>query len=233
MAEGPDAALPTQRPVSASPDLPGAMNFPQVARLELDELLEQLVAGARDVQDTQGRLRGLLRAYLEVARAVDLEELLLHIVNAARELVDARYAALGVIQQGRLVRFLHTGMDDVTVESIGHLPEGKGVLGRLVDYPEPLRLDNIAEHMSSVGFPEHHPPMRSFLGVPIRIGDRVFGNLYLTDKQSPHGFTADDQELVQALATAAGVSIENAMLFERRVAANSGRRRWWRSPRTC
>jgi len=200
------------------------MAFPRVARLELDELLEQLVARAHDVQDTQGRLRGLLHAYLTVARAVDLEEVLRHIVEAARQLVNSRYAALGVVQQGRLVRFLHTGMAPETVTLIGALPEGKGVLGRLVDYPEPLRLTNIADHVSSVGFPEGHPPMRSFLGVPIRVGDRVFGHLYLTEKQQPDGFTGEDQELVQALAAAAGVAIENATLV-----AEVRRRQAWQA----
>jgi GAF domain-containing protein len=212
--EVPDPTTPDGGAPAMPPDAVNAITFPQVARLELDELLEQLVARARDVQDTQGRLRGLLRANLEVARAVDLEQLLRHIVDAARDLVNARYAALGVVRQGRLVRFLHTGMDDATVAAIGHLPEGKGVLGRLVEHPEPMRLTNLADHLSSVGFPEHHPPMRSFLGVPIRLGDRVFGNLYLTDKQGHDAFTADDQELAQALATSAGVAIENATLFE-------------------
>jgi transcriptional regulator with GAF, ATPase, and Fis domain len=155
--------------------------FPSVARLELDELLEQLIARARDVQATQGRLRGLLRANRLVAAAVDLDELLGHILEAARSLVDARYAALGVVEQGRLVRFLHLGMDEQTVAAIGHLPEGKGLLGRLIDYPEPLRLPDIGAHLASVGFPEHHPPMRSFLGVPIQVGSRIYGNLYLTD----------------------------------------------------
>jgi two-component system, NarL family, sensor histidine kinase DevS len=209
---------------SAGGDPISGMGFPQVARLELDELLEQLVARARDVQDTQGRLRGLLRAYLTVARAVELEEVLGHILGAARELVNARYAALGVVQRGRLVRFLHTGMDRDTVTRIGALPEGKGVLGRLVDYPEPLRLANIADHVSSVGFPAGHPPMRSFLGVPIRVGDRVFGNLYLTEKQDAAEFTAEDQELAQALAAAAGVAIENATLV-----AETRRRQTWQA----
>jgi GAF domain-containing protein len=98
------------------------------------------------------------------------------------------------------------------------------VLGRLVDYPRPLRLANIAENMSSVGFPEHHPPMASFLGVPIRVGERVFGNLYLTEKRGAAEFTRDDQELLQALAAAAGVAIENATLF-----AEAGRRQAWQS----
>ena len=187
--------------------------FPQVARLELDQLLEQLIDRARDVQATQGRLRGLLRANLEVARAVDVDEVLRHILDAATTLVDARYAALGVVRDGRLVRFVHTGMDDATIEAIGSLPEGKGLLGQLIEVPRPLRLPDIAGHHASVGFPADHPPMRTFLGVPIRVKDRVFGNLYLTDKRGGAEFSADDEELVLALAAAAGVALENAALF--------------------
>ena len=213
----PNAANPASDPV-------GGMVFPQVARLELDELLEQLIARARDVQDTQGRLRGLLRAYLEVARAHDLDAVLTHIVEAARELVNARYAALGAVARGRLVRSLHTGMDAETVARIGHLPEGKGLLGLLVDYPQTLRLPQIGDHIASVGFPEHHPPMRSLLGVPIRVGERVFGNLYLTEKQGAAEFTHDDAELVQALAAAAAVAIENATLLD-----ESRRRHAWQT----
>jgi GAF domain-containing protein len=195
--------------------------FPQVARLELDQLLEQLIGRARDVQTTQGRLRGLLRANLEVARAVDVDQVLRHILDAATTLVDARYAALGVVRDGRLVRFVHTGTDDATIEAIGALPAGKGLLGQLIEVPHPLRLPDIAEHHASVGFPANHPPMRTFLGVPIRVKDRVFGNLYLTDKQGGD-FTADDEELVSALAAAAGVALENAALF-----AESRQRQAW------
>lgn len=165
------------------PDPVAGSGFAHAARLELDELLEQLVARTREVQDTQSRLRGLLRAYLTVARVNDLDTVLRHIAEAAPELVNARYAALGVIVGGRLVRFLHTGMDADVVARIGHLPADKGLLGLLVDYPQSLRLPEIADHVASVGFPEHHPPMRSFLGVPIRVADRVFGNLYLAEKQ--------------------------------------------------
>jgi len=207
----PDAAAPDGEHLAEDP---GQLGFPSVARLELDDLLEQLITRARDVQETQGRLRGLLRAYLTIAVAVDLEDVLRHIVSAARELVSARYAALGVVRDGRLVRFLHEGMDADTVTQIGALPEGKGLLGRLVDYPEPLRLADIGSHVSSVGFPDRHPAMRSFLGVPIQVGGRVFGNLYLTDKQSAAEFSADDQELVQALATAAAFAIDNARLLD-------------------
>lgn len=199
---------------TGSADAAVRMGFPNVARLELDELLEQLISRARDVQETQGRLRGLLQAYLKIASAGDLEEVLGHVVSAARELVNAKYAALGVVRDGRLVRFLHEGMDAETVGEIGTLPEGKGLLGRLVDYPEPLRLADISSHVSSVGLPDHHPPMRSFLGVPVQVSGRVFGNLYLTDKQGAAEFSGDDQELVQALATAAGLAIDNARLFD-------------------
>jgi two-component system, NarL family, sensor histidine kinase DevS len=190
------------------------IKFAHAARLELDELLEQLVARARDVQETQGRLRGLLRAYSAIARADDLDVVLRHIVEAARELVNARYAAIGVVADGRLTRFVHTGMDDATVAAIDHLPEGKGLLGLLVDYPQTLRLRDIAEHVASVGFPDNHPPMHSLLGAPIQVGDRVFGNLYLTEKQDRPEFTSDDEELVQALAAAAATAIDNAMLLD-------------------
>jgi GAF domain-containing protein len=196
--------------------------FAQVRRLELDELLEQLIERARDVQATQGRLRALLRANQAVASAIELDDVLRHILDAARQLVDARYAALGVVDRGRLVRFIHTGMDDPTVTAIGHLPEGKGLLGRLIDFPSPLRLPTIGQHPSSVGFPENHPPMRSFLGVPIRVGQRVFGNLYLTDKQGAAEFSLDDEGLVTALAAAAGAAITNAGAV-----ADSRRRQAW------
>jgi GAF domain-containing protein len=113
-------------------------------------------------------------------------------------------------------------MDDETTRLVGHLPEGKGILGLLVERPEPLLLPEISRHVASVGFPEHHPPMTSFLGVPIRVADRVFGNLYLTEKQTGTTFTVDDEELVLALAAAAGVAIENATLL-----AEGRRRQAW------
>lgn len=204
-----------------------ALSFPNVARLELDDLLEQLVARAQDVQDTQGRLRGLLRAYLAVARTDDLDAVLRHIVEAARELVNARYAALGVVAGGRLVRFVHDGMPGDVVARIGGLPEGKGLLGLLIDFPQSLRLNSIADHVASVGFPHEHPPMRSFLGVPIRVGDRAFGNLYLTEKQGSGEFTPDDEELAQALAAAAAIAIENATLL-----TDGRRRQAWQAAMT-
>jgi GAF domain-containing protein len=191
--------------------------FVEVARLELDDILEQMVLRAREVQDTQGRLRGLLRAFLEVGRADTLDAVLRHVVDAARHLVDARYAALGVVKHGRLVQFVHTGMDPDAVAGIGHLPEGKGLLGLLTEQPQTLRLPDMAEHYASAGFPEGHPPMRTLLGVPVGDGDHIFGTLYLTDKRDGSEFTADDEQLVQALAGAAGAAITHAtLLYESR-----------------
>jgi GAF domain-containing protein len=198
------------------------------ARLELDELLEQLIGRAQEVLGTQGRLRGLLRATQEVAVGVDLEQVLRHIVGAGRELVGARYAALGVVSHGQLTQFIHEGIDEETVRRIGHLPAGKGILGRLVDDPRTLRLRRLDEHPASTGFPAEHPPMSSLLGVPIRVRDRVFGNLYLTEKQGAEEFTADDEALILALAAAAGVAIENAMLF-----TETRHRQAWQSASTA
>lgn len=219
MANGADAAARGGQ----EEDGPAAdVTFAGVARLALDELLEQLLDRIRDVQRSQSRLQGLLQANLEVAKGVDLEGVLNHILAAARDLVDARYAALGVVRDGQLIRFLHAGMDAEQVARIGDLPQGKGVLGVLVDDPHPVRLADIADHPASVGFPAHHPPMRSFLGVPIRVRDEVFGNLYLTEKRDGELFTREDEELACALAAAAGVAIANATLF-----AETSRHREW------
>lgn len=135
------------------------------------------------------------------------------IVEAACELVHARYGALAVIAPGGgLEEFIHVGIDDDTVARIGHLPEGKGLLGALIDDPRPIRLHQIADDPRSVGFPPHHPAMSSFLGVPIRVRGEVFGNRYLTGHE--RAVSAEDEELVAALAATAGVAIENARLFD-------------------
>jgi GAF domain-containing protein len=196
--------------------------FASVAHLELDHLLPQLVARAQDVMVVQGRLRGLLRANQAVAGDLSLPAVLRHIVEAARDLVGARYAALGVVGHGRLVEFVHVGMDDAVVGAIGHLPAGHGILGLLIRDPRPLRLPDLTAHEASCGFPAGHPPMRSLLGVPIRIGDQVFGHLYLTGKVEEAEFTADDEELVVALAASAAMAIDNARLF-----AEAERRQRW------
>jgi two-component system, NarL family, sensor histidine kinase DevS len=160
---------------------------------------------------------GLIDAMLAVTAGLDLEQTLQTIVRTAMQLVDARYGALGV-RAGEpartLERFVNRGIDDATRELIGPLPSGHGVLGLLFETPKPVRIENLSQHPVSVGFPPHHPPMRTFLGVPIRIRDHVFGNLYLTEKSGGRGFTVDDEVLVLALAGAAGIAIDNARLYQ-------------------
>ncbi|BBY90515.1 histidine kinase [Mycobacterium gallinarum] len=152
---------------------------------------------------------------LVVTSGLELDQTLKTIVHTAIELVDAGYGALGVRgHDHELVEFIYEGIDEEMRERIGHLPEGRGVLGVLIDDPKPIRLDNISHHVSSVGFPPNHPPMQTFLGVPVRIRDEVFGNLYLTEKAGGQPFSEDDEVLVQALAAAAGIAIDNARLYE-------------------
>ncbi|MGH9266021.1 MAG: GAF domain-containing protein [Acidimicrobiales bacterium] len=159
-------------------------------------------------------LRQLLDAVMTIGSDLDLEAVLRHIVGSAAALVDARYAALGVLDESgrRLAQFITVGLDDETYRAIGDLPEGHGILGLLIVDPRPIRLPDLREHPDSYGFPPNHPPMKSFLGVPIRVRDQVFGNLYLTDKTTAEVFTDVDEELVVALASAAAVTIENARL---------------------
>ena len=190
---------------------------PDGPKLELDQLLKQLIERAQDVVSTQGRLRGLLSANQAIVGNLSLPVLLQRTIEAACELANAQYGALGVIDPaaGGLEQFVHVGIDKATAVRIGHLPEGKGLLGALIDDPRPIRLRTIASDPRSVGFPAGHPPMTSFLGVPIRVRDEVFGNLYLTESQSEAGeFTAEDEVLVSALAATAGVAIENARLYD-------------------
>lgn len=176
--------------------------------LEVQDRIEQIVEG-RD------RLDGLIDAILAITSGLKLDATLRAIVHTAAELVDARYGALGVRgYDHRLVEFVYEGIDEETRHLIGSLPEGRGVLGALIEEPKPIRLDDISRHPASVGFPLHHPPMRTFLGVPVRIRDEVFGNLYLTEKADGQPFSDDDEVLVQALAAAAGIAVDNARLFE-------------------
>ena len=188
----------------------------------VDELLRQLVDRASEVLAAQDRLRLLLDANRSIVRAFSLGTVLRHIVEAARDLVRARYAALGVIgADGLLEQFIHVGMDDATVLAIGHLPKGLGVLGALTEDGKPIRLRRIQDDERSSGFPPGHPQMESFLGVPIRSHDEIFGNLYLTDHEDG-AFTAEDEDLVLSLAATAGIAIENARLYE-----DSRRRQQW------
>jgi signal transduction histidine kinase len=159
-------------------------------------------------------LRQLLDAVQTLASDLELPNMLRRIVQSAVDLVDARFGALGVLDDSGtwLAQFITVGIPDDDRREIGNLPEGHGILGLLIYDAKPLRLPDLSEHPSSYGFPSNHPPMRSFLGVPIRVRDEVFGNLYLTDKRSAEVFTDIDEELVVGLASAAGVAIDNARL---------------------
>ncbi len=198
------------------------LSFPDAPRTQLDKTLSDLVEQARDVLATQGRLRALIRANQAVVESLDLSDVLLRIVEAAVELVGAQYGALGVVSpSGGLEQFIHVGMPDDEVERIGHLPEGHGLLGALIDDPRPIRLEHLSDDPRSAGFPADHPAMDSFLGVPVRIRDRVFGNLYLSNNKDG-AFSAEDEQLVGYLAATAGFAIENARLF-----AETKRRQAW------
>lgn len=211
------------RTSAARSTLGGMESMEGVPRLRLDELLAQLVDRAQEALHTQERLRGLLAANQAFVGDLDLHTVLRRIVEAACELVGARYGALGVIAPdgGGLEDFIYVGMTEADEHRIGHLPEGKGLLGALIDDPYPIRLKHVGDDVRSAGFPDGHPPMDSFLGVPVRIRDEVFGNLYLTEAASGQ-FDDDDEALVLSLAATAGVAIENARLF-----AESRRRQEW------
>ncbi|MDG3010545.1 GAF domain-containing protein [Rhodococcus sp. D2-41] len=162
-----------------------------------------------------GRVEALLQAMLDIGAGLELDETLRRVVRAGMRLTGARYGALGVHGAGQVMsRFLYEGIDDETVAQIGRLPECRGVVGYLYDHPQPLRLDDLHTHPASVGFPAHHPPMRTFLGVPIEVQGTVFGTLYLTEKADAAVFTDEDERTVQSLAGAAGVAITNARMFE-------------------
>jgi signal transduction histidine kinase len=199
-----------------------------LARARLDELLEELLERVDDVLDTQDRLRGLLDAVVALAADLSLDSVLQRIVTTATELVGARYGALGVLAAAgetddrRLREFVTHGLSQAERDRIGDLPRGHGLLGLIIDEPHPVRLNSIGDHTASYGFPPHHPPMSTFLGVPIRIRDKVFGNLYLTEKRDGATFTLEDEQVVVALAAAAGVVIENARLYE-----EAARRQRW------
>ncbi|MEV4489687.1 GAF domain-containing sensor histidine kinase [Micromonospora coxensis] len=185
-----------------------------LSRVRLDELLQEMLDRVGEVVTSRERLRALLDAVVGIGSDLDLRSTLQRIVQSACELVGARYGALGVIGPDRMLHdFIIHGIDEELHAKIGDLPHGRGVLGLLIDDPRPVRMPDITQHPKSYGFPPHHPPMHSFLGVPVRIRDQVFGNLYLAEKQGAPEFTEDDEEIVVALAAAAGVAIENARLY--------------------
>ncbi|MBQ1079694.1 GAF domain-containing sensor histidine kinase [Nocardiopsis sp. B62] len=187
------------------------LSLPEV---RLDDLLDEVRSRMTEISRTQERIRTLLEAVVSIGEGLELEPLLLRITETATSLVEARYGALGVIgPEGDMSRFIPVGLDPDEIDQIEHWPKGEGILGLLIKEPRPLRLRNVREHPESRGFPAGHPPMHTFLGVPIRIRDQVFGNLYMTDKLGGAEFTGDDELLLRALATAAGTAIENAQLF--------------------
>jgi signal transduction histidine kinase len=191
-----------------------SLGLSPLSRVRLDELLQEMLDRVGEVVISRERLRALLDAVVGLSTDLDLHSTLERIVAAASRLVNAKYAALGVIGPDRkLVDFITYGVDPQTHAAIGDLPTGRGVLGLLIEDPRPVRMPDITRHPKSYGFPPHHPPMHSFLGVPVRIRDQVFGNLYLAEKQGSAQFTDDDEEIVSALAAAAGVAVENARLY--------------------
>src|SRR5215217_6735128 len=191
--------------------------------MRLTELVDEVQQRLTSMARAQARIQHLLDAFLSVSTGLDLPSTLRRIVESACDLVDARYGALGVLRQGGggLSAFITTGIDEQLAARMGHLPEGKGVLGQLITEPYPLRIADLGTHPSSVGFPPNHPEMRTFLGVPVLVRGEVFGNLYMTEKR--HGeFTAEDEAVLTALAGAAGAAIDNARLYE----DGEVRRRW-------
>lgn len=183
--------------------------------LRLDELLAELQVRLDAVLATRDRVNALLEAVVAVGANLDIEVALRDIVEAAVRLVDAKYGAMGVVGEGgRLIEFIPIGLTDKEISRIHHWPEGKGLLGALITDPKPLRIADLGKHSLSSGFPAGHPPMTSFLGVPIRIRDEVYGNLYLTEKRDGRQFDEEDEAVLVALAAAAGVAIDNARLYD-------------------
>jgi signal transduction histidine kinase len=199
-----------------------SLGLAPLSRARLDDLLRELLDRVSEVMAARERLRGLLDAVVAVGSGLEIRATLHRLVVAACELTDAKYGALGVIgPDGLLSEFITHGLSDEEHARIGDLPQGRGVLGLMIEDPRPIRLPDISQHPTSYGFPPNHPPMRTFLGVPIRVRDRAFGNLYLSEKRGGE-FTQQDEELVVALAAAAGVAIDNVDLYEQ---ANL-RQRW-------
>jgi len=181
----------------------------------LEEVLADMRGRLVDSVATPARLRELLEAVLVVGAGLELDSILQRIVQAATTLLDARYGALGVRNpDGGLSEFVYEGISPDERARMGHLPEGHGLLGLLMEHPRPVRVAHLGKHPASVGFPPNHPPMDSFLGMPIIVRGQVFGSIYLTEKRTGPEFTDEDETILDALATSAGVAIDNAHLFE-------------------
>ncbi|MGV9747089.1 GAF domain-containing protein [Rhodococcus zopfii] len=181
----------------------------------IDSLLSELRSRLDDTQTDPATLRGLLEAVLVVGSGLELDSMLQRIVQTAVSLLDARYGALGVrAADGGLSEFVYEGINPAQRGHMGHLPEGRGILGLLINDPRPVRLADLSTHPASIGFPPNHPPMKSFLGTPIMIRGKVFGSIYLTEKLGAPAFTEEDEVILKVLATSAGMAVDNARLFE-------------------
>jgi signal transduction histidine kinase len=211
--------------MTPQPTVPGpGQSWPGTSALELEDLLDELRGRASAARRSQERLGSLLDAVVAVSADLELSEVLGRIVQSACALVEAKFGALGVLapEGEHLIEFITRGVTDEERAAIGDPPRGHGILGLLIRDPQPRRLRDISEHCDSFGFPRNHPPMRSFLGAPVRIRDEVFGNLYMSEKQGAEEFTAEDEAMLVALAAAAGVAIDNARLYDR----SQRQRRW-------
>ncbi|WP_285758751.1 sensor histidine kinase [Nocardiopsis ansamitocini] len=196
--------------------------------MRLDELLTEVQARLADALSTRDRLHSLLEAVVSIGGDLDLATVLRRLTKAAAHLVNARYAGLGVVDHnGNVSEFIPVGFTEEQFRRMPHYPRGKGLLAYPTRERRSLRLSRMQDHPSFHGFPEGHPPMTTFLGVPIQVRDEVFGNLYLTEKYDGGEFDEDDEAIVSALATAAGVAIANARLYE-----ESRQRERWRSAST-
>ncbi|MFF9075682.1 PP2C family protein-serine/threonine phosphatase [Streptomyces sp. NPDC014872] len=187
-------------------------------RLRLDRQLDQIAAQLRELATAKDRLQGLLNAVLAISQETDLPAVLHRIVTTAKDLVGARYGALGVLDESgeQLEQFITAGLSESERNDLAdiELPRGRGVLGHLIHHPEPLRVDDIRSHPASVGFPPGHPRMRTLLGVAISVRGTIYGDLYMSERRDGQPFDRDDEDIVVALAGAAGIAIENVSLFE-------------------
>jgi signal transduction histidine kinase len=197
-----------------------------------NHLFERVPVSEAPLDET--RLRRLIQVGRTLVSNLDLETVLGQVLEAARDLTGARYAALGILDadRERLERFITLGIDEETRTRIGSLPEGRGVLGVLISDPRPLRLPRVSGHPRSYGFPEHHPPMSTFLGVPILIRGQAYGNLYLTEKEGGREFSEEDEESVVVLADWAAIAIDNASSvaedrLRRTMEASERERKFW------
>src|SRR5918992_535132 len=216
----------TYRVAADNPRQPGGANRARPRPLP-DESLTELRARLEPVRATRARVHALLEVVVSMGSELDLTTVLRRITQAAATLTDAKFGALGVLDdEGEgLTELLTVGLSDDEIAAIGQWPEGHGILGQMIKERRPIRIADMAGLSESHGFPANHPTMRRFLGVPIRVRDEIFGNLYLTEKVDGEEFDEEDEIVVTALATAAGVAIENARLYE----ATWRRERWLES----